>query len=464
MRMTLRAALHPKSVAVLGASDNPDKIGGRPILFMRQCGYSGAVYPINPNREVVQGYRAYPSLDSLPEAPDVAIVAVAGAAAIEAVNACARLGVKVCIVLASGFGEMRTNEGPAQQAAMAQVARQAGMRMIGPNCQGLANFANGAILGFSTMFIESPPQDGPVGIVSQSGGMSGVIYAGMRSRGHGVRYVNATGNDAEVTTIALAIEMAADPDLKVLMVYAEGVKDLAMLGELGAVAHARRLPVVMLKAGRTAAGATAARAHTGAQANDDAAIEAALAEARIWRAPDLTSLLGVADLHLRGWRGSGRRVAVVSNSGASCVTATDALYDHGLELAVLDPGTRDRLAMVLPPFASVANPVDLTAALLSNSALFGQILPILGEDPAADAFLLAVPVAGAGYDVEAFGRDAAAFAAQTGKPVVIAANLPKVAAEFRGAGLPVFPYETEAVAALAQFLSHQALMDAAPRS
>ena len=141
------------------------------------------------------------------------------------------------------------------------------------------------------------------------------------------------------------------------------------------------------------------------------------------------------------------------------MTATDALQDHGLELAILDQGTKDRLAVALPVFASVTNPVDLTAALLSNSRLFGQVLPILGEDPAADAFLIAVPVAGAGYDVASFGRDAAAFAAQTGKPVVMAAGLPKVAAEFRRAGLPVFDYEPEAVAALASFISHRELMD-----
>jgi acyl-CoA synthetase (NDP forming) len=462
--MSLRPALDPKSVAVFGASDNPHKIGGRPLMFMQRFGYAGPVFPINPNRTLVQGFPAYGSLADLPEVPELGLIAVPGQAAIEAVEGCAKAGVKVCVVLSSGFGEVTRPDGVAQQARMVEIARAAGMRIIGPNTQGLANFHTGAVAGFSTMFVESPPMDGPVGIVSQSGGMSGVIYGMLRRQGVGVRYCNATGNDADVNVVELAAAMARDPDLRLLLVYAESIARISDLALLGQLAHERRLPVVMLKAGRTEIGQAAAKSHTGALANEDRAIGAALEEFGISRAMNVAELLAPAELYLKPWTPRGRRVAVISNSGASCVTAADAVSDQGLELAHLESDTKAQLARVLPEFASVANPIDITAALLSNSGLFGDILPILGRDPNADAFLIAIPVAGTGYDVAAFGRDAAAFARQTGKPVLIATDLPNVVAQFRAVLLPTFAHEVEAVSALAQFIRGHELLARLPRT
>ena len=166
----LESALDPRSVAVIGASENIHKIGGRPIHYMQKHGFRGRIYPINPAREEVQGLRSHASLDTLPEVPDLAMVIVGGEKAVEAVAQCAARGVKSAVVVASGFGE--TGEtGRAVQRAMVETARAAGMRLYGPNTQGLANFGTGAIASFSTMFTEVPPQDGPIGIVSQSGGI-----------------------------------------------------------------------------------------------------------------------------------------------------------------------------------------------------------------------------------------------------------------------------------------------------
>src|ERR1700730_15354839 len=217
---TLRAALDPRSVAVVGASENPNKIGGRPIPYLCRFGFRGAIYPINPHRAEVQGHKSYPDLASLPEAPELAVVAVPGQAAGDAVAACAACGVKVAIGMASGFGE--TGEaGRAQVQVMVARARAAGMRLIGPNTQGLANFGTGAIASFSTMFLESPPKDGPVAIVSQSGAMSVVPYGLLRARGIGVRHAHATGNDADVTAAELARAVVEDPAVELLLLFLE---------------------------------------------------------------------------------------------------------------------------------------------------------------------------------------------------------------------------------------------------
>ncbi|MEO8038095.1 MAG: acetate--CoA ligase family protein [Betaproteobacteria bacterium] len=463
MTNPLHAALDPRSIVVIGASENPDKIGGRPLFYLARHGYRGKVYAVNPKRTETQGFATFPSIDDLPETPEVAIVVVPGDAAIAAVEACARLGVKVCVTMASGFGETGTEEGKAGEARMVAAARGAGMRMVGPNTQGLANFGTGAILSFSSMFIETQPMDGPVGVVSQSGAMSVVPWGMLRARGIGVRYAHATGNDADVNVAEIAAVVAEDPDLKLLLLYLESVPDPAPLAEAARVANARGLPIVALKSGRTSAGQQAAKSHTGALANEDRLVDAFLERHGIWRADDLHGMVAATEMYLKGWKPKGRKLVAISNSGAVCVMAADAATRLGMSMAPISAATRAELGRVLPSFATTTNPIDITAALLTNSRLFGDILPAIARDPAADAFLIGIPVAGAAYDVDAFARDTAAFAESTGKPTVAAIPQPQIAAPFKARGIPVMETETEAVAALAQFVSHHERMrDAKP--
>ncbi|SFU75993.1 Acyl-CoA synthetase (NDP forming) [Methylobacterium sp. 174MFSha1.1] len=457
----LAAALDPRSVAVIGASENPDKIGGRPLLYLARFGFRGEVIPVNPRREEVQGLRTVPRLSDLDRAPDLAIVAVPGEAAVAALDECGAMGVKVAIMMASGFGETDSQHGKAAERAMVARARARGMRVIGPNSQGLANFGTGAVPSFSSMFLEVPPLDGPVGIVSQSGAMSVVPYGLLRGRGIGVRHTHATGNDADVTVCELAAAVAEDRALKLLLLYLESIPDPHHLAQAAEVARSHGLPIVALKSGRTEAGQAAAQSHTGALANEDRVVDAFLEQHGIWRARDTADLVEAAELYLKGWRPEGRRMVAISNSGATCVMAADAASAAGLTLAPLNEATQGELRTILPSFASVRNPVDITAALMTNSALFSQILPVIARDPSADAFLVGVPVAGRAYDVDAFGRDTAAFAAETGKPVVIVAPQELVAKPFRERGLPVFPGEGAAVRALHQFVLHHERMQAA---
>ena len=458
-RAALRLALAPRSIAVIGASDNPHKIGGRPIAYLSRFGFRGQIFPINPARDEVQGLRCWPSLQALPERPDIAIVAVPGDGAVEAVDACAEAGVALCIIMSSGFGEVDA-AGKERERAMTARARARGMRLVGPNSQGLANFGTGAVASFSTMFTEVPPADGPVGIISQSGAMSVIPYGLLRARGIGVRHSHATGNDCDVTVCELATVVAEDPALKLLLLYLEGIPDPWHLAEAARVARDRGLPIVALKSGRTAAGQEAALSHTGALANEDRTVDAFLAEHGIWRAQSMVDLVDTAQLYLQGWKPRGRRLVAISNSGAVCVMTADAATDAGMPLRPLSEATQSELRTILPGFATTTNPVDITAALLTNSKLFGAILPAIARDPAADAFLIGVAVAGAGYDVEAFAADAAAFAQATGKPLVVAAPQASVSGRFKALGLATYPTEGEAVRALGQYLAHAELLQA----
>lgn len=458
--MSLAALLNPASVAVIGASANPDKIGGRPIHFMKQQGFAGRIYPVNPGRDEVQGLRCYPTLDALPEAPDAAIVAVAGEGTVAAVEACAKAGVKACVIMASGFGETGA-EGKAAEARMRAVAHEAGMRLVGPNSQGLANFNTGAILSFSTMFIEEPPKAGPVACLSQSGAMSVVPYGLLRARGIGVGHCHATGNDCDVTVSELAAEVVQDPAVKLVTLYLETLQDPWNLARAARIARERGVPIIALKSGRSPEGARAAASHTGAIASEDRVVDAFLEQHGIWRAEGTEAMVGAVEMYLKGWQPEGRRVAVISNSGATCVLSVDAARRHGLEVAQLSDATETALQGILPGFASARNPVDITAALLTNSGLFGQVLPVAGADAGVDMFLIGIPVSGKGYDFPRFAEDTARFVAETGKPVAIAAPQPVVRRAFAEKGVPVFETEDAAIRALHQLAAHWERMRAA---
>ena len=337
-------------------------------------------------------------------------------------------------------------------------ARRAGMRLIGPNSQGLANFASGTVASFSTMFLEVEPADGPVGIVSQSGMMSVMPYGLLRRRGIGVRHAHASGNDADVGLAELARAVVVDPGVRLLLLYIESIRDPAMLAVVAEIARDRDVPIVAVKSGRTARGQAAARSHTGALANEDRVVDAFFREHGIWRARDVHEMVAAAELYLSGWRPRGRRLAVVSNSGASCVMAADAVQDVPLELATLADTTVAKLRGALPSFATVTNPIDITAALLTNSALFGEVLQVIAGDDGADLLLVALPVAGSGYDVPAFARAAAKFVATTGKPLVVASPQSSVATQFGDPGIPTFENQTEAVRVLAQVAEHTRMM------
>src|SRR6202795_618760 len=454
----LKAALDPKSVAIIGASENPNKVGGRPVHYLDKFGFKGRIFPINPARAEVRGFTCYKSLADLPEAPEMVIVAVAGDNAIGAVEDCAAQGVKVAVVMASGFGEVDAVAGKAKEQRMVAAAHRAGMRIVGPNSQGLANFGTGAIASFSTMFMEFDRAEGHVAMLSQSGALSTVPVGFLLQRGIGVRHSHATGNDADITVGELAIAVAEDPEVKLILLYLESIPEKKYLEELAALALNRDLPIIALKSGRSEAGRQAAQSHTGALANEDRVVDAFFEHHGIWRAPDMRGLVEATELYLKGWKPRGRRLVAISNSGAVCVLTADAATAVGMPMAKLAAETDRKLKGILPSFATTTNPIDLTAALLSNGRLFGDILPVIAEDPAADAFLVGIPVAGPGYDVEAFARDSAAFGKKTGKPLVIAATQRSVADQFSSEGLSVFPTETEAVTALHQFLAHRELM------
>jgi acyl-CoA synthetase (NDP forming) len=451
----------PSSVAVFGASDNPDKVGGRPIHYMATLGYHGRVYPINPSRPEVQGLTAFPDLASLPEVPDVAVVAIGGQTAVDAVAACAAAGVKGCVILAAGFAEAHDEQGRLWQDEMVATAAAAGMRLVGPNAQGLASFDTGAVLSFSTMFTESPPLDGPIAIVSQSGGMCAVPYGLLRERGLGVRYVHGTGNDCDVSTAELIDTVLDDPGIRLVLTYIEGIADTAVFEAAARKALDRDVPIIALVGGRTEAGARAAASHTGSLANDRVVLDALLIKLGVRRVDSVTELVEAADVYLQGGRVRGDELTVVANGGGVCVTSSDHASTYGLRLSTFSDQTLAATTAVLPAFASASNPVDITGVLLTDSSMVRKVLDCLEVGADGDVFMISIPIAGRGYDLEEFASAACDFVVRSEAPVVVVSPQPQVAAVYRRRGLPVYADEAHAIRALAGYVHHDTLRQAA---
>lgn len=458
----LQRAFDPKKVAIVGATEDRNKVGGRPLHYLRSFGFQGAIYPVNPKRSTVQGLAAFASLEEVPESPDVVVLAVGQEQVPEMIRQCARRGVGTAVVMSSGFAETG-GEGVARQRALVEQARQLGVRLVGPNAQGIANFHTGAVLNFSTMFMEIAPKDGPVAIISQSGAASVMPYAMLRERDIGVRYLVASGNDADASVSELALAAAADPEIRVVLLYIESLSDPQMLAEVARLARARGAAVVALKSGRSAHGAKAAASHTGAMVNDDVVVDAFFERHGIWRAQDVHGLVNATELYLASGLRTAQRLVVMSHSGAVGVLCADAAEHLQLPLAELNADTVRNLAHIMPSFASAQNPVDLTASLLTHGDMYARTLDALAADPQADMFLIGVPVAGEGYDIAGMARDTARFIAATAKPTVVSAPQASVRQAFRAAGVPVFGHESDAISALHQVSQHAKLQQVAAR-
>lgn len=464
---TLLQLLSPRSVAILGASDNPIKAGGRPIDYMRRHGFAGGIYPVNPNRATIQGLPAFAELAKVPEAPDVVVISVAGQEVEGAIDQCLAVGARAAVIYSSGFAELG-EEGAAQQRRLVERARAGGLRLFGPNTQGVANFRSGAILHFSTMINEAPGLDGPVAVVSQSGAGSSIVYGGLRGMGVGVRYMIATGNEADITAAEMLRAIAHDDEIRVMLLYVESLKDPHLLAEAARLAHQRDLPILAVKAGRTRAGQLTASSHTGALAGEDALADAFLRQHGIVRVSDFRDLAQYSQIFLGGQRPRGRKVVAISNSGATCVLAADAAEDRGLALCEFDAAGVAALREVLPAYVSARNPIDMTTALLGQPQIYGRTLDAVAAQRQADMIFVGFPIGGEGYDFDDFSAQTGRFAQQSGVPVAVAANQDWVAQAFRKQGVPVFDSEGAAMRALGMLAQYtqarEAVLQGAPHA
>jgi acetyltransferase len=434
----------PRSVAVLGVSRQPTKLGHRLLQNVRESGYAGDVFPVNPSGEPILGYRTVADVRELPEGVDLALVSLPAPAVPAAIRALARRGTRTAVVLSSGFGEV-DDDGRSVQAELLAVARAAGLRLVGPNCMGVYS---APVRLNGTYFWDLPRPEGEtpnptgVSIVSQSGAYGGLIFRHLGSHGLGVTRFLSIGNQTDVD-IADALDFFADdPATTLVACFIEALRDGRRFVEIAARATARK-PVVVLKGGRSDAGRRAAGSHTGSLAGADEAYRAAFRRAGVVVTEETEEFFDALEtLHAVPHRPVRPSLAVVTVSGGPSVVAADAAERAGLEVPALSPETRAALRAVLPSFAAIGNPVDLTPQV-DPGQIAGAIDLVLGQPAIAGAVAVNV-----GLDIREFADALVTASANLGKPVVaFAADVPGVTARLRQGGVPVLASPERAVRA-----------------
>ena len=379
----LKLFFNPRAVAVIGASRKRGTIGGEIFHNLLSYGFQGPVYPVNPMAAVIQSVPAYSSVETIPGPVDLAIVVVPAAQVIEAAAACGRKGVKALVVISAGFSETGP-EGQARQAELLRVCRATGMRLIGPNCMGIANTDPGVSL--DATFAPKAPPHGRVGFSSQSGALGLAIIEFANSLGLGLSTFISVGNKADISGNDLLRYWEADEGTDVILLYLESFGNPKKFSQI-ARRVGRKKPIVVVKSGRSAAGARATSSHTGALiAASDVTVDALFRQSGVIRTDTLEELFDAASLLVNQPLPKGPRVGIITNAGGPAILCADACEARGLEVPLLDEHSQQRLREFLLPGAGVGNPVDMIASAPSEH--YRQAIQIVAADPKIDALIV----------------------------------------------------------------------------
>ena len=337
MAHSLDPLMRPQSVAVIGASDEPARIGGRPVYSMLAGKYQGRLYPVNPSRDTVQGLKAYASIKDVPETVDSAVISVPASVAIDVIRECAEAGVKSAVVFTSGFAEIG-DAGLDGQAEIARIVQQSGMRIVGPNCLGVFTLDIGWFGTFANTLASLKVPSGPIGIVTQSGAYGGHLFTISQNRGVGTNHWVTTGNEVDVD-VAEVIEYYAQVDsIRVIVAYAEGVRSAERMCRALDMARRAEKPVIFMKVGTTEAGARAAASHTASLAGADAVYDGLFRQYGAYRAETTEEMADIAYACQFGRYPKGNKIGLQTISGGVGVQLADASTKRGFEVTPLPDG------------------------------------------------------------------------------------------------------------------------------
>jgi acetyl coenzyme A synthetase (ADP forming)-like protein len=379
----LKLFFEPRAVAVIGASRQRGTIGGEIFHNLLNYGFKGPLYPVNPSAGLIENVSAYSSVEAIEGPVDLAVIVVPAAKVVEVAAACARKGVKALVVISAGFSETG-KEGKACQAELMSVCRGAGMRLIGPNCMGIAN-TDPAVLLDATFAPVVPPR-GRVGFSSQSGALGLAIMEFAGSLGLGISTFVSVGNKADISGNDLLRYWEADQNTDVILLYLESFGNPRKFSEI-ARRVGRKKPIAVVKSGRSAAGARATSSHTGALiAASDVTVDALFRQAGVVRTDTLAELFDVASLLANQPLPEGRRVGIITNAGGPAILCADACEARGLEVPVLSESSQARLRAFLPAGASAGNPVDMIASAPAEH--YRTAIEIVGTDDNIDSLIV----------------------------------------------------------------------------
>ncbi|MHA7985291.1 acetate--CoA ligase family protein [Rathayibacter sp. CAU 1779] len=417
----VKQLFNPKSIALIGATDK--SFWSLSIYKnLLEGGFDGAIYLVNPRGIVVHGQQSYATLDDLPETPDLAFVMVSTAVVLEVMGKVADAGIPTAVVLTSGFGEVG-EEGAKLEAQLVQLAQDRGITVLGPNGNGYVN--NAASITPYGLPITTPLRKGNIGVVLQSGALASAVIQLAQTRNAGVSLLVSMGNESMVSMTDVMRYLVEDDATKVIVLFIESIRHPEDFLEVARKALLAGKPVVALKVGRSEGGARVAKAHTGSLVGDDGIVDAVFRQNAVIRVDSLEDLMVTAELLSHTDPFAGRRIGFVTPSGGACEVISDRAEDEGIEIPSFAEATEDKLREVLPDFASVHNPIDVTGYILIDPDLAVKALKAVEDDPNIDQIVyvadlphdesdLDVAVARAQHQAEAI--------ASVSKPVIVVSN------------------------------------------
>lgn len=440
----------PRTVAVIGASRSRESLGWALVHNLVRAEFQGAIYPVNPKAESIHSLKCYPTIAAVPDPIDLAVVTVPRDSVLGIVDQCLAKGVRGLVVITAGFSETGESGRRMEEQLRAKV-RAAGVRMIGPNCMGVLNTA--AAVQLDATFSPTPARPGSIGFVSQSGALGVAVLNVAAGLGLGLTQFVSMGNKADTSGNDLLEYWQDDPATKVICMYLESFGNPRRFTEI-AKRVSRSKPILVVKSGRTEAGARAASSHTGALAGADVTVSAFLEQCGVIRADTIEELFDIARAFDRCPLPAGRRVAILTNAGGPGILATDACVSFGLEVGSLSFGTRQALRAFLPSVASVDNPVDMIASATADQ--YALSLATLLADPEVDAALAinVTPVLGDPRDVLERIAEVSRGAAKPVLAVMMARDELYRAIQGRSDLPPVYHFPESAARALAMLCRH----------
>jgi acyl-CoA synthetase (NDP forming) len=416
--LSFERLFHPRGIAIIGASADLSRISGQPIKALKNAGFRGGLFPINPKYPELHGLKCYPDVQSVKEPCDLALVAVPAPAVAQSIRDCGKAKIPFAVVLTAGFRETGA-EGRKLEEELAKAVADSGVRIIGPNCQGMLSVESRVWTVFGSVADETDLRAGRVSCAFQSGGFGYAIVNLAEAQGVGFRYCVSTGNEVDITTPELLSAFLDDPGTELAFAYLEGTPDARRLLDLGRKSIETGKPVLIWKAGTTDAGVKAAASHTANMTGSYDLYRAAMRQSGLIEVDDVEPIVDIAKLVAQGREPKGQSIGVLSISGGSGVVFADAAVRGGLALPPFSPETLARLRTMIPAFGSPQNPADITAAVFNDTSLFERTLEVVLEDPGLDQ--LAILIASiSGRSAALAANVIAAAAAKTDKPVHVA--------------------------------------------
>ncbi|MBI4190427.1 MAG: acetate--CoA ligase family protein [Betaproteobacteria bacterium] len=389
LRQNLNALLNPKSIAVIGVSNDPSRIGGRILRYLKNHGYKGDIFPVNPKYKEIEGIRCCPDVASIPLEIDVALVAVPEKLVLSVLEESGKAKVKAAVIYSSGFSEMGA-EGKGKQLKLRQLAEEYRISVCGPNCVGIIGFHNQTAMSFSQFLDVSKLIPGDIAFISQSGALGGALLNRIQDRSIGISHFVSTGNEAILETSDYIEYFLDDPKTSVIMILMEGIRDGGKFLRVADLALKRGKPIVVMKVGKTETGGKAAGSHTGSMTGSDAVYDAIFKQKGVIRVEELEDLYLTASTLSKCRLTNGPRVGIITTTGGGGVILSDELVSMGMDVPDLSEPTIEKLKDTKASFGIVKNPLDLTAQVVNDPLLFPKSIQTFIQDGHLDNIIVAL--------------------------------------------------------------------------